>query len=81
MHTVTLKEAQARLPDLVKEAGKGEEIVIMENDKAVATLAAPPADEHGPKPQGWPVIGMMKGGIEYREGWDETPEGFEPYMP
>ena len=80
MHTVTLEEAQAHLPDLVRKAGRGEEIVIVENDKPVATLAAPPADELSKKTKGWPVIGMMAGGIEYRDGWDETPEGFEPYM-
>ncbi len=81
MHTVSLAEAQARLPALVKEAESGEEIVITENDKPVARLAGVPTYDPGKRDGGWPVIGMLSGGIEYREGWEDTPEGFEPYMP
>ncbi len=79
MRTVTLAEAQAHLPELVREAGAGEGIVITENDKAAARLASMP-DEISPVKQGWPLIGFMKGGIEYRDGWEETPEGFAPYV-
>jgi len=81
MHTVTVQEAQARLPALIKEAGRGEEILITENDRPVAKLGAPPENIRPSNTLGWPVIGIMKGGIEYREGWEDTPEGFEPYMP
>jgi len=76
MHTVTVQEAQARLPALIKEAGRGDEILITENDKPVAKLGAPPETPHQAKTEGWPVIGMLKGGIQYREGWEDTPEGF-----
>ncbi len=51
------------MPELVKEAGRGEEIVIMENERPVAKLAGPPAEKITEQ-KGWPVIGMYKGQIK-----------------
>ncbi len=48
METVTIEEAQARMVDLVRRLGPGDEIVITENDQPVARLvptAAPPPRE------------------------------------
>ena len=40
MQTVGIKEAQARLPELVDSAANGAEVVITHNDKPVARLIA-----------------------------------------
>ena len=43
MTTVTLQEAQAKLPELVHNLTPDHELVITENDQPVAKLVAPPA--------------------------------------
>ncbi len=42
MATVTLKEAQSGLADLIHRLSPGEEVVITENDQPVATLVPTP---------------------------------------
>jgi prevent-host-death family protein len=71
MHTVTLAEAQAHLPELIAETQQGEEVVITENDRPVARLAA--AD-------GWPLFGLLKGKMTIAADFDEPLEEFRPYV-
>jgi prevent-host-death family protein len=79
MHTVTVEEAQANLPELIAEAEGGGSIVITCDDKPVAVLAAASrgADEAR---DGSGLLGLLKGKIEFNDGWEETPEEFGPYM-
>jgi antitoxin (DNA-binding transcriptional repressor) of toxin-antitoxin stability system len=81
MHTVTLEEAQARLPELIAETENGAEIVITRDDKPVAKLAAagfiPESAQTSPKRS---LLGLLEGKITYHEGWEDTPEEFKPYM-
>jgi antitoxin (DNA-binding transcriptional repressor) of toxin-antitoxin stability system len=79
MHTVTLEEAQARLPDLVKEAATSGDILIVENEELVATLSAAPAKVASVQ-HGWPVIGMLKGRIKMAPDFDAPLEEFREYM-
>jgi len=47
MNTITLKQAQAQLPDLIHDLKPGEEIVITENNQPVAKLVS---EHSNPKP-------------------------------
>ena len=38
MRTVTLEEAQARLPEIIDDLGSGEELLITRNEQPVAKL-------------------------------------------
>jgi antitoxin (DNA-binding transcriptional repressor) of toxin-antitoxin stability system len=75
MATVTLQEAQAKLPELIHNLTPGDELVITENSQPVATLAAPPTQ----KPQ--PMLGRCKGMLTILAEDDEHLEDFKEYMP
>jgi antitoxin (DNA-binding transcriptional repressor) of toxin-antitoxin stability system len=72
--TVTLKEAQADLAELIHRLPPGGEIVITENDRPVARLVA----EQTPKTR--PGPGLAKGMITILEDDDEYLKDFEEYM-
>lgn len=74
MHEVDLKEAQDRLPDLIDEAIKGEEVVISKGERPVVRLV--PISGNG----GHPVFGSAKGLIEISEDFDAPLDDFQPYM-
>jgi antitoxin (DNA-binding transcriptional repressor) of toxin-antitoxin stability system len=81
MHTVTLEEARTHLPELVAEAAAGGEILITENDKPVAKLAAPPPVPSEIHATGrWPGFGLLKGKMEIAPDFDEPLEEFREYM-
>ncbi len=75
MSTVTIQEAQARLPDLIHRLSPGEEVVITENNEPVAKLArTEPAKQ-------WPCkAGSAKGKIHIAADFDEALEEFKEYM-
>ena len=75
MATVTLQEAQAKLPELIHNLTPGDELVITENNQPVATLA--PAPTHKP----YPVLGRCKGMLTILAEDDEHLEDFKEYMP
>jgi antitoxin (DNA-binding transcriptional repressor) of toxin-antitoxin stability system len=75
MATVTIQEAQARLPDLIHQLPPGEEIVITENNHPVAKLIAPPAEKPSPLP------GRCKGMLTILAEDEEHLEHFKEYMP
>jgi prevent-host-death family protein len=56
--TVTIQEAQARLPDLIHKLTPGEEVVITENNQPVAKLVS---EQPQPKPGLRPPPGLGKG--------------------
>jgi len=79
MTSVTLEEAQARLPELVAAVERGEEVVITKDQRATVKLALvgtpiTPAKER-------PQFGSAKGKILYMaEDFDATPEDFKEYL-
>jgi antitoxin (DNA-binding transcriptional repressor) of toxin-antitoxin stability system len=74
--TVTLQEAQARLPELIEQLRAGEEIVITRDQKPVARLVregTPP-----PRPR---QLGTLKGTVLYMApDFDAPLEDFKDYM-
>ena len=78
MVTLSIQEAQTKLPDLVHNLSPGEEVVITENDKPVARLVGEP-----PKPKSGlrPPPGLGKGFITIISDDDEHLKDFEEYMP
>lgn len=75
MSTVTIQEAQAKLPDLIHKLMPGDEVVIIENNQPVAKLVAPPAEKQRPLP------GRGKGMLTILAEDDEHLEHFKEYMP
>lgn len=74
--TITLAEAQATLSDLVHRLVPGEEMVITENDRQVATLVASSKDE-----QRIPRLGTQKGTVLYMApDFDAPLDDFADYM-
>ena len=76
MTTVTIQEAQAKLSDLIHALKPGDELLITENDEAVAKLVSgKPAVRQRPGP------GLCKGMITIVADDDEHLKDFEEYMP
>lgn len=74
--TVTIEEAQARLPELIDRLAPGEELVITRNDQPVAALVGknPPARQ--PRRPG-----SAKGKLLILAEDEEHLEDFKEYMP
>jgi len=74
--TITLEEAQAKLLELVHQLAPGDEIIITENQLAVAKLVSESPQQRKPR-----VPGLGKGMITLLVEDDEHLEGFAEYMP
>jgi prevent-host-death family protein len=75
MSTVTIEEAQAKLPELIDKLALGEEVIITRNQQPVAQLIPPPtAQPH-------PVFGSCKGMLTIVSEDEEHLEDFKEYMP
>lgn len=69
---VNIAEAKARLPELVRRAGAGEEIVIARDNRPVARL--------GPLPSGAArQPGSARGRVRLSADFDATPSDFDAY--
>ena len=77
MATVTIQEAQARLPELIQRLTAGDELVITEDDQPVARLLQP-----APAPQpNRRRLGTMKGTVLYMApDFDAPLDDFQEYM-
>jgi prevent-host-death family protein len=76
MSRVTIAEAAGRLDELVDESHNGQDVVLTRDSKPVAKIVALPGER--PRPR----FGSGKDFIAYMApDFDETPEGFEEYMP
>ena len=64
--TVSVDEAQHKLPDLLAEAVAGNEVIITEHDMPVARLV--PVVTHGEKKR---VAGLNRGTISTSEDFDQ----------
>jgi len=78
MATVTIAEAQAKLPDLIHQLTPGDEVVITENNQPVAKLVSQqPQAKAGLRPP----PGLGKGFITIVSDDDEHLKDFAEYMP
>ncbi len=75
MSTITLEEAQARLPELIEKLGCGEELVILKDQQAVAKLVAATGQRLVPEP------GCCRGMLTIVAEDDEHLKDFAEYMP
>lgn len=76
MATVTIQEAQAKLPDLIHKLTPGGQVVITENNLPVARLVSEkPSLGQRPGP------GFCKGMITIVADDEEHLKDFEEYMP
>ena len=69
MKRFTLREAKARLSEMVDRAQAGEEVVILRRGKPVARLV--PYTPKGARRLG----GILRGRIKFRKGWDKPLPG------
>ena len=76
MATVSMEEAQARLPELIRGLAAGEELVITEGDRPVAKLVVQTGGRTRPRQPG-SAKGVL---IVHRED-DAYLEDFREYMP
>ncbi len=77
MPTVTLEDAQARLPELIAQLHPGEEIVITREQKPVARLIGAAKPEEKPRRR----AGSLKGSVLYMApDFDDPLEDFKEYM-
>jgi antitoxin (DNA-binding transcriptional repressor) of toxin-antitoxin stability system len=76
MTTITIEEAQTRLPELIHRLTPGEEVIITESDQPVARLvpAAPPSEARRV-----PLLGTLRGTVMSMERFDEPLEDFKEY--
>ncbi len=74
MATITLEDAQARLPELIEQLNPGDEIVITRNAKPVARLVGEQ------KPKQPRKLGTLKGTVLYMApDFDAPLEDFKEY--
>jgi prevent-host-death family protein len=75
MHTATVEEAQAHLPELLQQVSAGEEVVITSQGTPVGRLVPPVL------PTGVPIPGRGKGKFTINAEDDEYLKDFADYMP
>jgi antitoxin (DNA-binding transcriptional repressor) of toxin-antitoxin stability system len=76
MSTITLEEAQARLPEVIAALQPGEELVITRNDLPVAKLTGQAKGEPTRR-----QLGTLKGTVLYMApDFDAPLEDFKEYM-
>jgi len=76
MSTVTLQEAQSRLPDLIHGLTPGDEVVITEGDQPLARLTLACPTERKPR-----QLGTLKGTVLYMApDFDAPLDDFKEYM-
>lgn len=79
MPQVTQEEATAKLPELIDEAARsGEEVVILRGNIAVARIV--PVTENAQRPVGKRQFGSARGLIRMAEDFDAPLDDFKEYM-
>lgn len=74
--TVSVEEAQGKLKQLISQLGPGDELIITEDDRPIATLSAKTAEQRKRR-----VPGLGKGMITILSDDDEHLKDFSEYMP
>ena len=75
MSTVTLEEAQAKLPEIIDKLAPGEELIITRNDQPVAKIVGQQRPVRKPRQPG-----SAKGKLIILAEDDEHLEDFKEYM-
>ena len=75
MLTITLEEAQSRLPEIIAKLAPGEDLLITRDSRPVARLMGIPLE------QPTPIPGRCKGMLTILVEDEEHLEGWEEYMP
>jgi prevent-host-death family protein len=78
MTSVTIQEAQAKLPDLIHRLLPGDEVVITENNQPVAKLVS---ETTKPTPGLRPPPGLGNGCLTIISDDEEHLQDFADYMP
>lgn len=76
MNTITIQEAQAKLPDIIRKLIPGDELLITENNQPVAKLTAQSSGT--PKSR---QRGSAKGKLVIHSEDDDHLKDFAEYMP
>ena len=77
MTTIALEQTQTTLAELIHRLMPGEEVIIIENDRAVAKLIVmPPTRE----PRKVPQLGTLRGTVLSMDHFDDPLEDFAEYM-
>jgi len=76
MTTVTIEEAQAKLPELIRQQAPGEELQITSNGATVAKLVTVPPGVAKPRR----ILGAQRGSVLSMEHFDDPIEGLEEYQ-
>lgn len=74
MSTINLESAQNQLPDLIKEAISGKEVIIAKDGKPLVKLV--PLTAQKPKP----LFGSAKNLISMSEDFDAPLDDFQEYL-
>ena len=74
MSTVTIEEAQAKLPELIEHLAPGQEVIITQNSQPVAKLI-------GQKENKKPVFGRGRGKVHIVSEDEDHLIDFKDYMP
>jgi prevent-host-death family protein len=76
MHSIAIEDAKNQLTNLVDEALRGEEVVLVRSGtQAVRLVPVPAANE-----QSIPTFGSARGKIDIADNFDEPLEEFKDYM-
>lgn len=75
MNTISIEEAQSKLPELIQKLVPGEELVITRNDQPVAKLVGEQTQVRQPR-----LSGSSKGKLVIIAEDDEHLEDFKEYM-
>lgn len=73
-HAIDLNSPQVQLSELVREAARGEDVILTESGEPVAKII-PLSRARGPR-----VFGSAKGLIHMADDFDEPLEDFRDYM-
>lgn len=73
-HAIDLTHAQTRLPELVRQAARGEDVILTDAGEPVAKII-PITRARGPR-----QFGSAKGLIRMADDFDDPLEEFEDYM-
>jgi antitoxin (DNA-binding transcriptional repressor) of toxin-antitoxin stability system len=76
LSTISIEEAQAKLPDIIGRLGPGEEVVIIKDDQPVAKLVRQQKAARQPRQPG-----SAKGILIINVEDEEHLEDFKEYMP
>jgi len=76
MHSVSLEEAVNLLPQLIREAREGEDVIITQDNLPVVRLV--PTEPTKRKRQPGSAKGLI---LHIAEDFDTIPDGFDEYLP